>query len=353
MRAAAESLEDFLRRPERAFEPSALCTQAVPAALLVAASAPSPQDLAPPGRGYAVLGALASLHEASRAIAGACIGARGGRDAWTALENEDGRLPGNWVRTPGLAGVLALADRIAGQGSRHPDREPPTAEIDHDGAAVRISFLIDRSGSMAGMEEDVVSGFNEFVDRQREHPGACSLTLVMFDDADPCEVVYDDVPIGSIPAMAAERFQPRGTTPLLDAMGGLIRSAEERCRRLGRGAADEDQVVVVFTDGMENSSVRWNRRKLFELIKARRAAGWSFVFLGANQDSYHEAGSLGIDAGSIQDYHGDRHGVRAAFACVNRAMGEYRRVGQAERSHRRSAFFDGRKEAEEDHRSRR
>ena len=203
------------------------------------------------------------------------------------------------------------------------------------------------------MEEDVVSGFNEFVERQWEHPGACRMTLVMFDDADPCEVVYDDVPIGSIPAMAAERFQPRGATPLLDAMGGLIRSAEERCRRLGRGAADEDQVVVVFTDGMENSSVRWNRRKLFELIKARRAAGWSFVFLGANQDSYHEAGSLGIDAGSIQDYHGDRHGVRAAFESVNRAMGEYRRVGQAERSHRRSAFFDGRKEAEEDHRNRR
>ena len=353
IRHAAAALDGYVTQPSRVFPRTALCTHAIPAALLVAASAPSPYGLSPSHRSASVLRALCSLHEAGRAIAGACIGARGGRSVWETIGSEIGYARGGWVRTPGLADSLALADRIAGQGGRDPEEAPPTDESSEERAAVHVSFLIDRSGSMTGMEEEVVSGFNDFVNQQRAHEGICSMTLVMFDDVDLREVVHEDVPIGSIPEMAPEQFQPRGATPLLDAMGEMIKSAERRCKRLGRGPADEDQIVVVFTDGMENASVRWNRRQLFDLVSARREAGWTFVFLGANQDSYQEAGRLGIGAGSIQDYRGDQQGVRTAFESVNRAMGQYRRSGRSERIRRRQAFFDGRKEAEDDHNNRR
>ncbi|MXX66207.1 MAG: VWA domain-containing protein [Chloroflexi bacterium] len=349
IRMAADSLDGDSWPLTAHLGQSALCTHAIPAALLTAAAAPSPFGSSAPDRGDAVLATLSSLHEVSRAIAGACIGARGGRRAWMGREGLIASGSSDLIRTRSLADVLALADRIAGHATPRAIQCWPSANGGQGTPAVHVSFLIDRSGSMAPLGDDVVGGFNNFVADQRQQPGACSLTLVMFDSQDPSEVLIDDVPIANVPIMAPDQFRPRGTTPLLDALGALIKSIDKRCEQRGPETRDEDQIVVVFTDGMENSSRRWSRRELFELIDARKKSGWSFVFLGANQDSYSEAGHLGIDGGSIQDYRGDRDGVHTAFESVNRALGEYRSAGIHDRFRRRKAFFDGRKEAEDDH----
>lgn len=352
IREVCKSLEGDPWRSIRVLGQSALCTHAIPAALLTAASAPFPLGSAPPGQGDSVLGALDFLHEVSRAIAGACIGARGGRRAWVDRGGLIASGHRNLIRTRALADVLAFADQIAGQPGQSAIEGRRTTIVGRENPDVHVSFLIDRSGSMSGLEEDVVGGFNNFVAEQRKHPGNCSLTLVMFDSQDPRQVLLADTPIENVPNMAPEHFQPRGSTPLLDALGDLIKTTDQRSARLGHHPGDEDQVVVVFTDGEENSSRRWNRRQLFELIAARQEYGWSFVFLGANQDSYREAGSLGFGDGSIQDYRGDHGGVHSAFESVNRALGDYSNAGRHERGRRRRAFFDGRKEAEEDHRGR-
>lgn len=349
IRAACHLLGGDPWRSIRVLGRSALCTQAIPAALLAAASAPSPLGSAAADRGGLVSGDLAFLHEVGRAIAGACIGARGGRRAWMARGGLIASGRRRLIRTRALADVLAIADRIAAQPGPNTIQERHKENSGQANPAVHVSFLIDRSGSMAGLEDDVVGGFNNFVAEQRNHPGDCSLTLVMFDSQNPSQVLLDDLPIDRVPRLATEQYRPRGATPLLDALGDLIEAADERCGRPVHGSGGEDQVVVIFTDGQENCSRRWGRRKLFDLIDARQESGWSFVFLGANQDSYSEAGSLGIGDGSIQDYRGDHAGVRTAFDSVNRALGDYRNAGHRERNRRRWAFFGGHKEAEEDH----
>ena len=198
---------------------------------------------------------------------------------------------------------------------------------------------------MSGLQSDVVEGFNGFVAKQREQPGACTLTLVQFDSNDPYAVIHDAVPIGKVPDLTPEQYQLREMTPLLDALGSLIEAADAH-------GHDEDQIVAVFTDGLENASRHWTRAKLFNAIAARQNADWTFVFMGANQDSYAEARQLGLDDGSVQDFRGDKQGVHTAFASMERAVGEYRGATIREREVRRRAFFAGRKEAEEDHEGR-
>jgi hypothetical protein len=127
---------------------------------------------------------------------------------------------------------------------------------------------------------------------------------------------------------------------LLDALGRLIDHAERRAR--GR---DEDPVVVVFTDGQENASRQWTREVLFERIKGLEAKGWTFVFLGANQDSYAEAGVLGFSPGNTSNW--NPRFAEMAFRQASRAIGSYRDKARTDRLRQAADFFEGVKEAEE------
>jgi len=207
----------------------------------------------------------------------------------------------------------------------------------HD--AVHVSFLLDRSGSMSAIRDDVIGGFNQFLREQQTRPGACRMTLVQFDSQAPFEILADAAQIGEIQPLDAGRYQPRAGTPLLDALGELLEHAERRSR--GR---DEDAVVVVFTDGHENASHAWKRDALFERIEALKARGWAFVFLGANQDSYAEARSLGFAAGSTSNW--NAHDPAKAFGSVSRSVLLYREKTRRLRSAQRGDFFEGVKEAE-------
>src|SRR5262245_63093084 len=117
--------------------------------------------------------------------------------------------------------------------------------------AVHVSFLLDRSGSMSAIRDDVIGGFNQFLREQQGRSGECRMTLVQFDTQAPFEILADAARVHEVPPLDAGRYEPRSGTPLLDALGCLLDHAERRAR--GR---DEDPVVVVFTDGEENSSQR-------------------------------------------------------------------------------------------------
>ena len=324
---------------------SALATEAVPLALLGAAMAPVPLSVG--GRaGIEYLKRIAHLHPACRTMIGACVGARYGTGAVSPPGIGTDRL----TQIRGIDEMLATADRIAGTRIRPATRSPDSREGDDAGTPVHISFLIDRSGSMNGVQSDVVDGFNGFIDEQRKKSEECALTLVQFDSNDPYEVIHEAVPLHKAPDLTLEQYQPRGMTPLLDALGTLIEKADARLESIG---GEEDQIVAVFTDGLENASRRWSREKLFDVISDRRNAGWVFVFMGANQDSYAQAGRLGVPDHAIQDFQADGHGVQAAFGSFNRAVREWRGATPEERTRRREeAFFGDLKEAEEDLRRR-
>lgn len=207
--------------------------------------------------------------------------------------------------------------------------------------SVHISFLLDRSGSMGPIREDVIGGFNQFLREQQARPGACRMTLVQFDAQSPFEVLAEATDVHQIAPLDGARYQPRGGTPLLDALGELLELAERRAR--GR---DEDAVIVVFTDGQENASQRWTRAALFERIAALQERGWAFVFLGVDQDSYAEARALGFARGSTSNWR--KQSSASAFAQLDRSVSSYRSKSRLARKTQSSDFFEGVKEAEEE-----
>ena len=280
-------LDGGLDRAFRAIGRSAVVTEAVSAALLGAGIAADPSRW--DGR------AAGALHPAPRAMMGACIGARLGEAEWRDRGDTGpviGIPHGTVAQAWEFDAALATAERIARQRPRPVKRRPAKPAENGGPAPVHVSFLIDRSGSMRGLGSDVVEGYNEFVAKQRSGSGECSLTLVHFDSNDPYEVIHDAIPIHRVPDLARDRYQPRGMTPLLDALGTPVETAGTRLEGLGH---DENQIVAVITDGLENASRNWSRAELFDLINAKKNAGWTFVFVGANQDSYAEAGGLGLD----------------------------------------------------------
>jgi len=315
-----------------------IANETVPAALWCAAAHAVPVDGV-----YAAVSAGGDT-DTIASMAGACIGARHGEAAW----------PSHLTNLAGLDEVRMVADRIsirAADGSDTPEATaaPAQAETPTTGPSgdlpVHVSFLIDRSGSMSGLQGDVVGGFNSFVANQRNLPGGCRLTAVQFDGQNPYEVFRDGVDIGAVLDLTVQEYQPRGSTPLFDALGNLIRSAEKRLADLGTA---EDQIIVVFTDGYENASRTWTREALFGLVEAKKKEGWTFVFMGANQDSYATGDGLGFDRGSTQNFRGDGMGTRTSFESVNLALADYRTSNYEEKQRRKADFFDGRKEAEVD-----
>ena len=191
-----------------------------------------------------------------------------------------------------------------------------TAPINATKTHTHIYFLLDRSGSMQSIASDVLGGFNAFVADQARDAAVNNalptfLSLIQFDHSDPFEVCMDRVEITSVEGLT--HFKPRGLTPLLDAIGSVIEYA----------AKDDDEatnkVVVIFSDGEENASRQHSRSAVNEMIEDKRKAGWAFVFLGANQDSYAEAGDLGVSRGSTQNFKFDSEGVKSAFNSLSRA----------------------------------
>jgi Mg-chelatase subunit ChlD len=216
-------------------------------------------------------------------------------------------------------------------------------------ARTHLYLLLDRSGSMEAMRDDVIGGFNRFVAGQRAQGPDARVTLVQFDTSDPQEILLDARPLADVPALTAETFVPRGGTPLLDATGLIIARAAVRAehRRLA-GKSPESIVVVTITDGQENQSREYDRATILRLVKAKEAEGWSFAFLGAGLDAYAEAGGMGYAAGSVQAFAADGAGARAAWDELDRATTVHRLRVKDGRAPVAGDFFAGVKDAEAD-----
>lgn len=218
-----------------------------------------------------------------------------------------------------------------------------------DEGVLHIYFLLDRSGSMESMATDVIGGFNSFLAEQQEDGSDAVMTLVQFDSQDPHEVLADSTPIGEVPRLTAERFMPRSGTPLYDAMGHTITDARIRAEaRAAAGEPDEEVLFVTFTDGLENQSREYDRARIFKLVTKHEAEGWTFAYLGANQDSYAEGGAIGMSAGNTQNFAADPAGSRAAMASLSSSVSRRRTQMRLHEAFDRSDLFEGDKGAEED-----
>ncbi len=212
----------------------------------------------------------------------------------------------------------------------------------------KVWMLLDRSGSMSGLEAAVVKGVNRFIAEQAAEPGTCRLTVAQFDSEEPFELLVDNVSVQKADPHALEQYEPRGLTPLFDAVARLIGSADQRIsQRAQAGKKPEDQTVVIVTDGYENASTDYSADDIHNLITKRREQGWAFVFMGANQDSYAESARLGFDARSVQNYQASSEGVDEAFASVSRAQRERGAMTVGLRAETSDDFFGGVREAEE------
>lgn len=186
-----------------------------------------------------------------------------------------------------------------------------------------IVFILDRSGSMGGRQQDVIGGFNRMLADQRRNPGECHVSTVLFDDVS--EVLHNRVPIGRMAPLTEEQYTVRGCTAYYDALGRAIRHHVLVQRHLPADRRADKVVFVVMTDGYENASQEFDARKLRDIVQTEQDKwGWEFVFLGAGIDAIQAAADIGIAADRAVNFVADSTGIAASFDGVSRAVGNLR-----------------------------
>ena len=207
-----------------------------------------------------------------------------------------------------------------------------------------LVFILDRSGSMAGLEADTIGGFNAMLQKQRGEPGEAVISTVLFDNE--TEVIHDRVPLDRVLALTEKEYYVRGCTALLDAVGGAIHHIGNVHKYAREEDRPEKTLFVITTDGLENASRRYTYDKVKSMIERQREKyGWEFLFLGANIDAAREAARFGIRADCAADYHADSIGTEAVYESVCEAVCQVRRAAPLKASwkQRIDADFKGRK----------
>ena len=207
-----------------------------------------------------------------------------------------------------------------------------------------LVFILDRSGSMAGLEGDTIGGFNAMIEKQRGEPGEAVISTVLFDNE--TEVIHDRVSLDRVPALTEKEYDVRGCTALLDAVGRAIHHIGNVHKYAREEDRPEKTLFVITTDGLENASRRYTYDKVKAMIERQREKyGWEFLFLGANIDAAREAARFGIRADCAADYHADSIGTEAVYESVCEAVCQVRRAAPLKASwkQRIDADFKGRK----------
>ena len=186
-----------------------------------------------------------------------------------------------------------------------------------------LVFILDRSGSMAGLESDTIGGFNAMIEKQKKQEGRCWVSTVLF--ANESKVIHDRVPLEEVRPMTGEDYSVGGCTALIDAIGDAI----HHIGSIHKYARPEDvpahTVFVITTDGMENASRRYSAQEVRRRIEQQKEArGWEFLFIGANIDAVETAGRFGIAPDRAVNYHADKKGTNVLYACVSKAVGSIR-----------------------------
>ena len=182
-----------------------------------------------------------------------------------------------------------------------------------------IVFILDRSGSMAGLEGDTIGGFNAMIEKQKAEPGEALVSTVLFDNE--TQVIHDRVDIQKIAPMTHREYYVRGCTALLDAVGGAIHHIGNVHKYAREEDRPEKTLVVITTDGMENASRKYSYDRVKQMIQRQQEKyGWEFIFLGANIDAAREAARFGIRADCAADYHADSTGTAVIYEAMSEAV---------------------------------
>ena len=187
-----------------------------------------------------------------------------------------------------------------------------------------IVFILDRSGSMRGLEADTIGGYNSLIEKQKREEGEAIVSTVLFDDE--CEVLHDRKNLEQIQPLTNKEYYARGCTALLDAVGGAI----HHIGNVHKYARDEDRpektLFIITTDGMENSSSKYSYAKVKRMVERQKEKyGWEFLFLGANIDAAAEAKRFGINADRAVKYHCDSEGTATNYRVLSKAVSNVRK----------------------------
>ena len=176
-----------------------------------------------------------------------------------------------------------------------------------------LVFILDRSGSMHGLERDTIGGFNSLIDKQKMTEGKCYVSTVLFDNE--CKVLHDRVMLENVKPMTHNDYQVGGCTALIDAIGGAIK----HIGNIHKYARPEDvpakTMFVITTDGMENASHKFSSDEVKKMIERQKEKyGWEFLFIGANIDAVETAATFGIDKSRAVNYHADKKGTNVLYS---------------------------------------
>ncbi len=195
----------------------------------------------------------------------------------------------------------------------------------------QLVFILDRSGSMTGLESDTIGGFNSMLKKQKEEEGECIITTVLFGHE--VELLHDRIDIRAVRPLTKQDYTVRGSTALLDAIGKTIHKIGNAEKNTAEEYRAEKVMVVIITDGEENSSRFYSLREVKHMIERQKEHyGWEFIFLGANIDAVETATRFGIDRDMAVDYVPDKDGVELNFRMMSEAVASYRACGSVPQS---------------------
>ena len=189
-----------------------------------------------------------------------------------------------------------------------------------------LVFILDKSGSMSGLESDTIGGYNSFLQKQQEQPGECRITTVLFDN--DYELLHDRIDLMAVSPITEKEYQIGGSTALLDAIGRTIHKIGKVQRITADAYRAEKVMFVIITDGEENASREYSAQKVkAQVERQKKRYGWEFIFLGANIDAVQTAGRFGINADRAVDYLADSAGTNLNFQMVSETVLAYRDSG--------------------------
>jgi len=186
-----------------------------------------------------------------------------------------------------------------------------------------LVFILDRSGSMGGMENDTIGGFNSMLARQQGEPGECRITTVLFDDK--YEILHDRIDIKAVSPITNREYFVRGQTALLDAVGRTINKIGGVQKNTAADYRAGKVLFVITTDGMENASREFDYDKIKSMIELQKSKyNWEFIFLGANIDAVEVANRFGVARNRAQSFHNDSEGIALNYCVLNETVAAYR-----------------------------
>jgi len=236
------------------------------------------------------------------------------------LEHGDDALTSNYQ----MSVQILVAEKIGKVGVETKEESEDEVVKSPEERLTEMVFILDMSGSMAGKESDVLGGFNTMIRDQKEEPGRASVSLICFDN----EYLerYLCKPIAEVDELSSELYAPRGSTALLDAVGLTVSSVRQRIDLVDISERPDDVVIIIMTDGEENSSKEWKLDRIQDLLKeAEEQDGWDVLYVGAGREAFNGGRSLGLQSASVLCVSTSGDGQQHAYGSVSRGISRKRR----------------------------